>query len=107
MLHYKLLNRHKTVFYFYNVCYLFGTGTFVIQKVTLIEHSAEYCETFLVCYKNVLNLLQTLPLGSTASLPCQATSQETMITWLKDGVPLDSPEERIYLDEENTLTIKG
>jgi len=46
-------------------------------------------------------------LGSTASLPCQATSQETLITWLKDGVPLDSVEDRISLDDENTLTIKG
>jgi hypothetical protein len=30
-----------------------------------------------------------------------------MITWLKDGVPLDSVEDRISLDDENTLTIKG
>lgn len=46
-------------------------------------------------------------MGSTGSLPCQATSQETLITWLKDGVPFDFQEERIQLDDENTLTIKG
>ena len=51
---------------------------------------------------------QTLPIGSMASLPCQATSQDTKITWLKDGVPLSTlHEDRVNLDEDNTLSIKG
>ena len=52
---------------------------------------------------------QTLPIKTSATLPCEASDHETII-WLKDGVPISTlvaTETRIYVDNENTLTIKG
>ena len=52
---------------------------------------------------------QTLPIKTTATLPCDASDHENII-WLKDGVPISTlatTETRIYVDSDNTLTIKG
>ena len=52
---------------------------------------------------------QTLPIKASATLPCEASDHETIV-WLKDGVPISTlvaTETRIYVDNENTLTIKG
>jgi len=49
-----------------------------------------------------------LPIKTSATLPCEAADHET-ITWLKDGVPVSTlaTKARIYVDGDNTLTIKG
>ena len=50
---------------------------------------------------------QTLPIQTSASLPCQASGDET-ISWLRDGVPLSTLVDRRYLvDGDNTLSIKS
>ena len=52
---------------------------------------------------------QTLPIKTSATLPCEASDYDS-ITWLKDGVPISTlaaTETRIYVDGDNTLTIKG
>ena len=52
---------------------------------------------------------QTLPIRSTAILPCEATGHNA-INWLKDGVPLNTlafVDTRITVDDDRTLTIKG
>ena len=50
---------------------------------------------------------QTLPIRTSASLPCQASGDET-ISWLKDGVPLTTLVDRRYqVDSDNTLSIKS
>lgn len=52
---------------------------------------------------------QTLPMGGSATLPCEPTGHES-IAWLKDGVPLDTlsfADTRIHISADNTLTIKG
>ena len=52
---------------------------------------------------------QTLPIRTVASLPCQAsgTHFET-ISWLKDGVPLSTLDDRRHvIDSDNTLSIKS
>ena len=51
---------------------------------------------------------QTLPIKTSATLPCDASDHETIV-WLKDGVPISTiaTETRIYVDGDNTLTIKG
>ena len=50
---------------------------------------------------------QTLPIRTSASLPCQASGDET-ISWLRDGVPLSTLVDRRYLvDSDNTLSIKS
>ena len=50
---------------------------------------------------------QTLPIRTEATLPCQASGGDT-ISWLKDGVPLSTMDDRRYqTDNENTLTIKS
>ena len=48
---------------------------------------------------------QTLPIHTEANLPCQA-SGEDYISWLKDGVPLSTMDDRRFqIDNENTLSI--
>ena len=50
---------------------------------------------------------QTLPEGSKATLPCQATAEDEIV-WLKDGVPLESlQDKRISIQGDNTLLISG
>ena len=51
---------------------------------------------------------QTLPIKTSATLPCDASDHETII-WLKDGVPISTlaTETRISVDSDNKLTIKG
>ena len=51
---------------------------------------------------------QTLPTKVSATLPCEASDHDAII-WLKDGVPIATlaVDTRIYVDNDNTLTIKG
>ena len=51
---------------------------------------------------------QTLPVMTSASLPCQASGAHEVISWLKDGVPLSTLDDaRFQVDSDNTLVIKG
>ena len=51
---------------------------------------------------------QTLPIRTVASLPCQASGTHEIITWLKDGVPLSTLDDRRHvIDSDNTLSIKS
>ena len=51
---------------------------------------------------------QTLPIRTSASLPCQASGAHDTISWLKDGVPLSTLNNRRYVtDSDNTLLIKS
>ena len=51
---------------------------------------------------------QTLPIRTVATLPCQASGTHETISWLKDGVPLSTLNERRYqIDSDNTLSIKS
>ena len=51
---------------------------------------------------------QTLPIRTMASLPCQASGTHEIITWLKDGVPLSTLDDRRHvIDSDNTLSIKS
>ena len=50
---------------------------------------------------------QTLPIRTGTSLPCQASASDE-ITWLKDGVPLSTLDNRRHvIDSDNTLSIKS
>ena len=51
---------------------------------------------------------QTLPIRTSASLPCQASGAHDAISWLKDGVPLSTLDNRRHvIDSDNTLSIKS
>ena len=51
---------------------------------------------------------QTLPIRTVASLPCQASGTHEVITWLKDGVPISTLNNRRHvLDSDNTLSVKS
>ena len=51
---------------------------------------------------------QTLPVRTSATLPCQASGVHDAISWLKDGVPLSTLDNRRHvIDSDNTLSIKS
>lgn len=50
---------------------------------------------------------QTLPLASTAILPCQASEKDVKIKWYKNGSPLEEGKGRIHIKPTGTLEISG